>query len=269
MGRDPQDALAEAAEIIARKGNVVAFSGAGVSKESGIPTFREPGGLWDRFEPGAAGGIMGVVSAFPERASDILEELLDTFRRARPNPGHLALAELERLGLLRSVITQNIDNLHQEAGNTVVYELHGSVYRLRCLGCGRREPREREMFLEQFAELIAEMRHSGIHNIFSLMRRCECGGLLRPDFVAFGEAVQDLPESIDAARSCRVMLVLGTSGVVYPAASLPGYARDAGATIIEVNPKRSALTHLADYFLKGPSGELLPRLLEEVRRILQ
>ena len=269
MGLSLQKSIRDAADVIVRRGHVVAFSGAGVSKESGIPTFREPGGLWERFEPGATGGIMGVVSAFPDRAPDILEELLNVFRQAKPNPGHLMLAELEKLGLLRSVITQNIDNLHQEAGNTVVYELHGSIYRVRCMSCGRKEPRTREVFLEQFAELIAEMRRSGIRNIFSLMRRCECGGLLRPDFVAFGEAVQDLPESIEAARSCRVMLVLGTSGVVYPAASLPGYARDAGATIIEVNPKRSALTHLADYFLKGPSGELLPRLLEEVRRILQ
>ena len=264
-----QETVREAARIITQKGDVVVFSGAGVSKESGIPTFREPGGLWDRFEPGASGGIIGVVSAFPDRAADILEELLDTFRQARPNPGHLALAELERLGLLRSVITQNIDNLHQEAGSTVVFELHGSLYGLRCLGCGKKELREREVFLRKFAELIAEMRRSGIHNIFSLMPRCECGGMFRPDFVAFGEAVQDLPESVDAARSCRVMLVLGTSGVVYPAASLPDYARDAGATIIEVNPKKSALTHLADYFLRGPSGELLPGLIEEVRRILQ
>ena len=264
-----QESIREAARIIAQKGQVVAFSGSGVSQESGIPTFRDPGGLWDRFEPGASGGIMGVVSAFPEKAPDILEELLDTFREARPNPGHLALAELEKLGLLRSVITQNIDNLHQEAGSAVVFELHGSVYRLRCLGCGRKELRDRDVFLEQFAELIAEMRRGGITNIFSLMRRCECGGLFRPDFVAFGEAVQELPEAVDAAKSCRVMLVLGTSGVVYPAASLPGYARDAGATIIEVNPKKSALTHLADYFLQGPSGELLPRLSEEVRRILQ
>ncbi|UCD59295.1 MAG: Sir2 family NAD-dependent protein deacetylase [Candidatus Hydrogenedentota bacterium] len=255
--------------MIVEKGRVVAFSGAGVSKESGIPTFRDPGGLWDRFEPGASGGIMGVVSAFPGRAPDILEELLTTFRQARPNPGHLALAELEQLGLLHSVITQNIDNLHREAGNTVVYELHGSVYRLRCLGCGKKVPRERETFLNEFAELIAEMRQKGTHNIFALMPRCECGGMFRPDFVAFGEAVQDLQESIAASSACRVMLVLGTSGVVYPAASLPSYAQDAGATIVEINPKKSALTHLADYFLQGPTGELLPRVTEEVRRRLQ
>ncbi len=268
MERDVQKAIEKAAEIIVERGRVVAFSGAGVSKESGIPTFRDPGGLWDRFEPGATGGIMGVISTYTRRAPDILEELLDTFRKARPNPGHIALAELERLGLVVSVITQNIDNLHREAGSKTVYELHGSVYRLRCLGCGMKVTRERQMFLDQFAELIAEMRRKGTHNIFSLMPRCECGGLFRPDFVAFGEAVQDLPQSIEAARSCRVMLVLGTSGVVYPAASLPDYARDAGAVIIEVNPKKSALTHLADVFLQGPTGELVPKLTEVVRRRL-
>ena len=116
-----QQIIEEVASAVADRGHVVAFSGAGVSKESGIPTFRDAGGLWDRFEPGASGGIMGVISAFPEKAADILEELLNTFRKAKPNPGHLALAELERLGLLSSVITQNIDGLHREAGNTVVY----------------------------------------------------------------------------------------------------------------------------------------------------
>lgn len=268
MERDLQRTIEKAAGIIAERGRVVAFSGAGVSKESGIPTFREPGGLWDRFSPGASGGIMGVISAYTRKAPDILEELLETFRKARPNPGHIALAELEKLGLLLSVITQNIDNLHHEAGNKTVYELHGSVYRLRCLGCGLKMTRERQEFLDQFAELIAEMRRKGTHNIFSLMPHCECGGMFRPDFVAFGEAVQDLPQSIEAASTCRVMLVLGTSGVVYPAASLPGYARDAGAVIIEVNPKKSALTHLADFFLEGPTGELVPRLTEAVRRRL-
>lgn len=261
--------IKRAAAVIVERANVVAFSGAGVSKESGIPTFREPGGLWDRFEEGATAGIMGVISQYTRKAPDILEELLETFRKALPNPGHLALAELERLGLLRSVITQNIDNLHREAGNKVVFELHGSVYRLRCLGCGKKTPREREQFIADFQRLIGEMREKGTHNIFALMPHCECGGLLRPDFVAFGEPVQELQESINAASACSVMLVLGTSGVVYPAASLPGCAREAGAVVIEVNPQRSALTHLAHHFLPGPTGEVLPKILEEVRRILQ
>ncbi len=261
-----QKLIEKVAAIILERGVVVAFSGAGVSKESGIPTFRDPGGLWDRFEPGALGGIIGVISTYTKRSPDILEELLGTFQKARPNPGHIALAELERLGLLRSVITQNIDNLHREAGNTRVYELHGSVYRLRCLACGKKLPRERDEFLSQFAGLIEEMRRKETHNIFELMPQCECGGRYRPDFVAFGEAVQDLRESTEEARTCRVMLVLGTSGVVYPAASLPGYAKEAGATIIEVNPKRTALTHIADIFLEGPTGEVLPRIAEEVRR---
>lgn len=264
-----QQIIEEVASAVADRGHVVAFSGAGVSKESGIPTFRDAGGLWDRFEPGASGGIMGVISAFPEKAADILEELLDTFRKAKPNPGHRALAELERLGLLHSVITQNIDGLHREAGNTVVYELHGSIFRLRCLSCGNKVPQDREEFLDEFSGLIDKMRQSGISNFLSLMPKCDCGGMLRPDFVAFGEAVQDLQESIEAATRCRVMLVLGTSGVVYPAASLPGYAREAGATIIEINPQKSALTHLADYFLEGPTGELLPRLAEEIQRKMQ
>jgi NAD-dependent deacetylase len=264
-----RELIERTAEVIVERGNVVAFSGAGVSKESGIPTFRDPGGLWDRFESGSGGGIMGVLSANPDKAVDIMEELFKTFEQAQPNPGHHALAELERLGLLRSVITQNIDNLHREAGNTEVYELHGSVYRLRCLSCHRRIPRERCEFLDDFASMIAEMRDKGVRDFSSLLRTCDCGGMLRPDFVAFGEPVQELQSSITAASECRVMLILGTSGVVYPAASMPGYAQEAGAVIIEINPKPSALTPIAEFFLEGPTGEVLPNVIDEVKRRLQ
>lgn len=263
-----KDLLDEAAAVIVERGHVVAFSGAGVSKESGIPTFREPGGLWDRFEAGASGGIVGVFAAHPEQASEIMGELLNTLRKSAPNAGHLALAELERLGFLDAVVTQNIDNLHREAGNTTVYELHGNIYRLRCLGCGRKQYRDRQEFFREFEKLVGDMRRRRITDILSLLPRCECGGLIRPDFVSFGEPVQDLQAAIEAAESCRVMLVLGTSGVVYPAASLPGYAREAGAIIIEVNPERSALTRLAHYFLQGQTGVVLPKLLEAVMRKL-
>ena len=266
---DRHKAIEKVAGVIVERGHVVAFSGAGVSQESGIPTFRDAGGLWDRFGPGASGGIMGIISAFPDKAIDVLDELLGTFRKAEPNPGHHALAELERMGLLESIITQNVDGLHREAGNTTVYELHGTLYRLRCLGCGEKELRGREAFLNEFAALVEELKDKGVHNFPALLPRCECGGMFRPDFVAFGEPVQDLQESIEAATNCRAMLVLGTSGVVYPAAALPGYARDAGATIVEVNPKKSALTLLADYFLKGMTGEVLPMVIKEIRRRLQ
>lgn len=264
-----QELIEKVAEVVVEKGNIVAFSGAGVSKESGIPTFRDPGGLWDRYEPGSSGGITGAISANRDKAPNIMEELFKAFEKARPNPGHLALVELERLGLLHSVITQNIDNLHREAGNTVVYELHGNVYRLRCLSCQKRIPRTRQEFIDDFAGMITEMRERGVTDFLSLLKQCECGGMLRPDFVAFGEPVQELQKSIAAASACRLMLVLGTSGVVYPAASMPIYARDAGAAIIEINPKKSALTSLADFFLQGPTGEVLPRVVDEVKRRLQ
>ncbi len=264
-----QELVEKVAEVIVERGNVVAFTGSGVSKESGIPTFRDPGGLWDRYEPGSTGGITGVISANRDRAPSIMEELFATFQKARPNPGHFALAELERLGLLHSVITQNIDNLHREAGNTVVYELHGSVYRLRCLNCRKKIPRTRKEFIDDFAEMLTKMREKGVRDFLSLLKQCECGGMLRPDFVAFGEPVQELQASITAASTCRVMLVLGTSGVVYPAASMPSYARNSGAAIVEINPKKSALTHLADFFLQGPTGEVLPQVVDEVKRRLQ
>ncbi|RJP24052.1 MAG: NAD-dependent protein deacylase [Candidatus Abyssobacteria bacterium SURF_5] len=264
MAATLKDIIEKAAAVIVERGHVVAFSGAGISSESGIPTFRDRGGLWDRFEAGSSGGIVGVIASYPEQAADILEELLITLRNAVPNPGHFALAELEQLGLLDAVITQNIDNLHRDAGNTRVHELHGNIYRLRCLACGKKGFRKREEFLAEFDRLIHVMRSKRISDIFSLMPSCECGGMLRPDFVSFGEPVQELHDSVNAAERCRVMLVLGTSGVVYPAAAIPGRARDAGAQIIEINPQKSALTRTAHYYLQGQSGIVLPKLVEEV-----
>jgi NAD-dependent deacetylase len=266
MSASLDEQIEKAARIVLERRHVVAFSGAGVSKESGIPTFREPGGLWDRFEAGASGGIIGVISAHPEQATSIFQELLITFRKAAPNPGHVALAEMERLELLDAVITQNIDSLHREAGNTTVYELHGNIYRLRCLACGTKTYREREELLSEFQRLIDEMSRKGLADIFSLLPHCKCGGIMRPDFVSFGEQVQDFALALEAAERCRVMLILGTSGVVYPAASLPAHARDAGAIIIEVNPERSALTRLAHYFLQGQTGVILPILVKEILR---
>ena len=262
--------LHEVASVIARAKNLVAFTGAGVSAESGIPTFRDPGGLWDRFDPdqlGTGGGVLSMLSGLSGVGRQFLQEMLATFEKAKPNPGHLALAELERLGILRSVITQNVDNLHWEAGNTMVIEVHGNLYRFRCLVCGRRFKLTRDELLAMMRR-IAETEELDASNLASLIPRCQCGGLTRIDAVAFGEPVQDFPQAEHEARTCDVMLALGTSGVVTPAAFLPGYAKRAGAKVIEINATGSYFPQIADFEIVEKTGVALPEVVAAVRGIL-
>ena len=163
----------------------MAFTGAGVSAESGIPTFRDPGGLWDRFSPDDFGtGGLSMLTGLSSVGREFLQEMLDTFSQAGPNPGHLALAELEGMGILRSVITQNVDNLHIEAGNTKVIEVHGNFYRFRCLVCGERFKLQREELLSLMRR-IAEA--SGELDLQGLIPTCRCGGIARIDAVGFGK----------------------------------------------------------------------------------
>jgi NAD-dependent deacetylase len=269
---DDQHLIEEAASMINRAQRLVAFSGAGMSAESGIPTFRDPGGLWDRYDPGELGGgdlftSLLAGSGVPEAITDFFREMLTVFERAKPNPGHLALAELEKIGILRSVITQNIDNLHYEAGNTTVVEVHGNVYRLACLSCGKRSRLNRDSFLSLGRRALEAMERMDLKKIMNLASVCPCGGFSRLDVVAFGEPVQDFTRAISESANCDLFLILGTSGVVYPAASLPSYALKAGAKVIEINATDCAFPEMVDLFILGKTGEVLPRIVEVVREL--
>ncbi len=262
--------ISRAAEIVAKAKNLVAFSGAGVSAESGIPTFRDPGGIWDRFDPdevGTTGGMLSAAAKNPEAIRSFLSETVETFEKAQPNPGHFALAELERMKILRSVITQNIDDLHSQAGNTRVFEVHGNLYRQRCLSCDKKIKLTKEEYLSKARSVLIEAKEFDLSNLLTLMPVCECGSSMRPDVVMFGEAVQVVPESIQEASTCDAMLILGTSGVVYPAASLPRYAREAGAKIIDINPREHPFADISDVVISEKTGAALPRILEEVKKI--
>jgi NAD-dependent deacetylase len=181
---------------------------------------------------------------------------------ARPNSGHLALVDLERTGILKCVITQNIDGLHEKAGTKRLLEYHGSFMKLRCVSCGSRCWREEV----DFEMLVREDR---------LPPRCSvCKGILKSDTVSFGEPIpRDVAaESLDEAQRCDLMLICGTSAVVHPFASLPSVARErSGVTIIEVNAEPTPLTRegISDYIIKGKTGEILPAIVNEVRRLLQ
>jgi NAD-dependent deacetylase len=234
----------------ARAERVVAFTGAGVSAESGVPTFRGAEGIWKKFKPEE----LATMSAFlrsPELVWEWYSHRKRIIAEIEPNPGHHALARLEHLFPHFALITQNIDNLHRRSGSRTVYELHGNIERNYCVKCGA-----------PFSNAVV-LRASGVP-------RCDrCGGTVRPDVVWFGES---LPEeewdlSLRAAQSAEVFLSIGTSGVVYPAASLPLQAKRSGAYLVEINPEPTPLTDVADLFLQGRSGEILPALLEGVERI--
>lgn len=242
--------IEEAARKLAGVKHLVVLTGAGVSKESGIPTFREAqDGLWARYDPMMMASREGFLSN-PKLVWEWYEYRFGMVESAQPNAGHIAIVELEQIIPSVSVVTQNIDGLHQAAGSRNVIELHGSIRRYKCLNG----------------------RHTGFTraDLAGLDKppRCpRCGDLLRPDVVWFGEylAAEVLAAAFTLSKQCDAMLVVGTSGVVQPAASLPFVAAHTGALVIDVNPDRDEIADVADIFLQGPGGTVLPALVAALR----
>lgn len=256
-----------AADLLRGSREVVAFTGAGVSAESGIATFRDEGGFWNEFPPeqfATMPGLLKVASTDPRRLAEFLLAVLEPVARAAPNPAHCAIAHLERhTGV--TVITQNVDALHQQAGSTIVHEIHGSLFEIvRGNGEFLRLITRSEML-----EIVQSLRRSldqwlvlprllaAVHPILGLSPTA----VHRPKIVLFGEAMAEpaWTHALDAARSCDVMLVVGTSGMVLPAASLPGEARRAGARLVDIGLEDGT----GDIWLRGRAGEILPALLRE------
>jgi NAD-dependent deacetylase len=237
-----------AAELLGAASRGVALTGAGVSAESGIPTFRGAGGLWTKYDPVKVASI-DTFLADPTAYWQASKERGSIALAAKPNPGHWALAALEAAGRLTAVVTQNTDGLHQAAGTKRVVELHGSGRTVECLQCGRREPRS-----DVQARLDVEMPP-----------RCRaCGStLLKPTVVLFGEAMPPtaVQEAFELARRADVMLVVGTSLVVYPAADVPLMAVRSGAAMIVVNAEPTPFDRLAEVVVHGRAGEVLPEIL--------
>jgi len=242
-----EDLLQKTAEIVNRAKKVVAFTGAGISVESGIPDFRGPSGLWEKFDPMEYATIEAF-QANPKKVWAMLKEMALLLDRSRPNPAHRALADLEEMGRLSSVITQNIDDLHQEAGSRRVIEFHGTGKNLVCVLCGRLYDRRRV-------------------RLEALPPRCACSGVLKPNFVFFGEPIPwgAQLEAKEEAGSCDLMLVIGTSAVVSPACDLPVLAKKRGALIVEVNLEETQLTrYISNWILKGSAGEVMSRVVGAV-----
>jgi NAD-dependent deacetylase len=241
--RSGESGLAQAREWLAQATSVAVLTGAGISAESGVPTFRGPGGLWMNFRPEE----LATPEAF-ERDPRLVWEWYDWRRsiiaKARPNNGHHALVDLEPRVPHFRLITQNVDGLHDAAGNHHIVKVHGDIWLLRCLSCGREETNR-------------------VVPLDPLPPRCACGGMQRPGVVWFGEAlpVAAIERACEAARHCEVFLCCGTSAVVYPAAALPGMALEAGAKLIEVNLEATALSPLAHVSLLGKAGDILPQII--------
>ncbi len=246
------DAIQEAAAVLKRSRNIAVLTGAGVSKESGVPTFRDAQtGLWEKYDPQQL-ATPQAFQADPKLVWEWYEFRRGMVRQAQPNPGHVALARLEQHYPQMHVITQNVDDLHEQAGSRNVIHLHGNIARSKCFNACQGEP----TFIDLNHLSAAEREASPPH--------CpDCGGFIRPDVVWFGEMLPSasLEAALNASQACDVMIVIGTSGLVSPAASLPTYAKQAGAQVIEVNPDHSMITPLADIRLAGASGVMLPQLL--------
>jgi len=247
------DALIQkAASDLAAAKRVVALTGAGISVESGIPPFRGKGGVWEKYDPMEYAHIDAFMKD-PEKVWKVLiKEMKEILDHARPNDAHHGLARIEEMGILKTVITQNIDGLHQMAGNTDVIEFHGSFALQRCMDCH------------------GECETSQV-DLAHIPPRCECGGIYRPDCIFFGEMIppHHLLRSKQVASDCDIMLVVGTSAVVQPAAFMPVIAKQAGAKVIEINPERTPLSQrTSDYIIMGKAGKIIRNIVAELESLL-
>ncbi len=241
---------------LARAHSVVAFTGAGVSAESGVPTFRGDQGIWTKFKAEELANVNAFMKN-PELVWHWYSDRRKVMAAIKPNPGHIALAELEQLIPEVTVVTQNIDNLHRRAGSSRVLELHGNIERNYCMRCGA-------TYLADDVRLEGGIPRCTAHASGGK----PCSGYVRPDVVWFGELLpeEEWKASVAAMESADVVLSIGTSGVVYPAASLPPLAKTQGAFLAEINREPTDLTGQADEFLMGESGVILPALVSAVRR---
>ncbi len=261
--------VGKAASDLVNSKYAVALTGAGMSTESGIRDYRGPNGVWTKNPEAERRALRGYEEFirdpkgwWEQRLTGRLPGSLGDLRRAIPNQGHCALVELEKMGILKCTITQNVDALHEKAGTKSLIEYHGSVLKLRCVSCGSRFRRD-----EIDIDLLRSENRLPPH--------CpRCQGIVKPDGVSFGEPIpRDVAErSLIEAERCDLMLICGTSAVVYPFASRPRIARQKGSVIvIEVNAESTPLTAegVSDYLIRGKTGDILPAILREVARILE
>jgi NAD-dependent protein deacetylase/lipoamidase len=246
-----EDLIKRAAADLAGAKRGVALTGAGISVESGIPPFRGQGGLWEKIDPMEFAHIDNFLRDPAKVWRVLVGEMKGVIDTAEPNAAHNGLATLEAMGRVRTIITQNVDGLHQAAGSTDVIEFHGNFAWQRCMDCG-----------QMVETRSVDMAH--------MPPRCHCGGIYRPDCIFFGEMIpsQHLARSREVSRQCDVMLVIGTSAVVQPAAFMPVIAKEAGAKVIEINPAPTPLTGpVSDYLVQGKAGETVSAIVSGIQAL--
>lgn len=243
-----ENTIKEAVELIRNAKHITAFTGAGISVESGIPPFRGEHGLWSRYDP----QVLDLTYFFnyPKDSWSVIKEIFyDFFGQAEPNDAHKGLAYLESKGFLKEIITQNIDNLHQEAGSKLVHEFHGNSQQLVCTSCRNKY-------------------HVSEINLKKIPPQCnKCKSLLKPDFIFFGEGIptQAYQASIKAAEISDVFLVIGTTGEIMPACQIPIIAKHHGTKIIEINPEESKFTHsITDVFLQDKASTIMNQIVKSL-----
>jgi NAD-dependent deacetylase len=252
---DIESQAEQIADLIVKAKKIVVFTGAGISTESGIPDFRGKDGVWTKMDPDDF-TIQKFIASEDIRAMHW--KMLDGGgfgKDARPNEAHYAIAELEKIGKLDSVVTQNIDNLHAMAGNSpeIIFELHGNIQFARCLSCGKRYP----MF-----EVLPRVKAEPVP-------ACpDCHGILKPDAVFFGEALPEdvMEESALRASKCDLCIVIGSTLLVYPAANVPAYASYAGADIVIINIGATSMDQYAKVRVEGKAGDTMTRVMKHVKR---
>lgn len=246
------------ADLIVQSNKIMVFTGAGISTESGIPDFRGKNGIWTKLDPSNYTLQKFLTSEENRKIQWHMFAGSGLITQARPNNAHMAIVELEKLGKLDCVVTQNVDNLHQMAGNSpgLVFELHGNMQFARCLGCDTRFP---------MPEILKSLEAEGAP-------ACkQCGGILKPDAVFFGESLPHdvLSEAARRATLCDLCLVIGSTLIVYPAAYVPLYAADAGARLVIINLGETPLDVRADLLIDGKAGEIMTSVMGYVRKKMQ
>lgn len=247
-----KEKLSKVVKIIKDSNHIIVFSGAGISTESGIDDFRSPGGLWDRYDPGIYANYQYFLQD-PSKFWKMHKEVEDLVGTADPNQAHLAIAELEKMGKVKAIITQNIDMLHQKAGSgkfgARIYQLHGEYGKLHCIKCNR------------------EFNYDDVDTKNVEYPVCECSGYIKPKVVLFGESLPHgvLEDAMNECSNADCLIVVGSSLLVSPANFMPSIAKQYGAALIFVNKENTIMDDLADVFLKGSAGEIFTELLKRLK----
>ncbi|MFW9969982.1 MAG: NAD-dependent deacetylase [Candidatus Odinarchaeota archaeon] len=247
--------IRKASEMLFNSKYAIVLTGAGISTESGIPDFRGESGIWKKYKPKIYGSIQSFLTD-PSKFWKMAEEIAPTLFNAKPNPGHYAIADLEKLNIIKAVITQNIDELHQKAGNVIVYEVHGNINRFTCLGCRASYTKEQIM-----RKIKKEKNRPPTCNY--------CGAPLKPSIVLFGESLPNFEKymAVDLAKKSDVMLIAGSSLTVSPICDLPLYTLSEGGKVIIVNDEPTFLDERADIIINNKTGIILPLIVEEIKKI--